>query len=336
MSEDPERFDGILLNVAQQAGSIDNIMDAFFGFLQRKTDFFSADVDPKKPEKIILDSFNKHFKAGQKKREEEKEKNRAVDEHRRKKAEEQKKRDLEDYEQAKEKKEKKEATKFEEVPDDTPIGIQSENTAPKAEADVKADAKAKTDAADDDDDDKTPAPPGNGGVTSKYSWTQTLGALEIMIPVRPGIRAKDVICDIGVDKLKVQVKGEEAIICGKMHAKCKPDDSIWSLIDNKIVQVSIEKLDQMKWWSCVMEGDEEINTKKIVPENSKLSDLDGETRQTVEKMMFDQRAKAAGLPTSDQQKQADMLEKFKAQHPEMDFSNCKMNYGGSSGGFNLN
>lgn len=47
--------------------------------------------------------------------------------------------------------------------------------------------------------------------------------------------------------------------------------------------------------------------------------------------MFDQEQKARNLPTSDQRQQAELLEKFKRAHPEMDFSNAKIS-GSSFGG----
>mmetsp|Transcript_28437 Transcript_28437/g.43625 ORF Transcript_28437/g.43625 Transcript_28437/m.43625 type:complete len:93 (-) Transcript_28437:33-311(-) len=39
---DDERFDGLYLNVAQQARGIEPLLDTVFSFLRRKTDFFSG------------------------------------------------------------------------------------------------------------------------------------------------------------------------------------------------------------------------------------------------------------------------------------------------------
>lgn len=55
--------------------------------------------------------------------------------------------------------------------------------------------------------------------------------------------------------------------------------------DQSSISILLTKHDQMNWWKCLVKGDPEIDTQKVEPENSKLSDLDPETRQTVEKMM---------------------------------------------------
>lgn len=173
---------------------------------------------------------------------------------------------------------------------------------------------------------------GNGGDFPTYNFTQVLSSVDLFVPVPKGTQSRQCAVEITASSVKIGLKGVAPILAGNLYAKVKLDSCTWTLVDNSTIHLFLEKYDQMKWWPCVVQGEPEIDTKQIVPENSRLDELDGEMRSTVEKMMFDQRQKAAGKPTSDEMKNFEMFEKFKQAHPEMDFSKAKVNFGGSGFG----
>lgn len=65
MSDD--RFDGLFLNVAQQAHGIEPLLDHFFGFLRRKTDFF-AGASNETVEELVLKTVRKNAALSEKDR----------------------------------------------------------------------------------------------------------------------------------------------------------------------------------------------------------------------------------------------------------------------------
>ena len=366
-----EKLDPMMLQIASQiaaqadgANPVDHMLDLYFGFLRRKTDFFNK---PSECRPAVMRAFERQEKIveasksdAQKQAEKKAAKEAAAAEIRaRLEREEDEKRAVEDEarrkrvrELALEKKlqESKNATamdgttpKIQELDDDDVETIETPGAAKAKDADPSAEKENEKNEADDeppthqthdeaeDDYDKlapgTQAPnAGNGGEAEHYTWTQTLTEVDVRMRVPTGTTSKQIACEMTRNHLAFGLRGEPPLVKGEWHGEVVPDDCFWTMWDKSTVQLTIQKKSDMEWWNVVVKGDAvPIDTKKVQPENSNLSDLDGETRSTVEKMMYDNAQKQMGKPTSDEQAKADVMKKFMEAHPEMDFSNCKFN-----------
>jgi len=339
---DDERFDGLYLNVAQTTKGIEPLLDSVFSFLRRKTDFFNGpdgqgtNTAVAKVNEVLSKHVKLHNDALAKKKIEEEAKEKKQ---RKSKA----KSKAEDSRSKSSGKNDKDADIIEIGSDGFDISSSNNDNEvikksppksetrkdfenPKSQDPEPSKKNIKVSEDNEEESDDSPPPIGNGGkVDGKYEWTQTLSEVNVSVGLPDNTRGRDLNVIIGKKRLRVSLKNsKDAIIDAPLTKSIIVDDSFWTVEDGNRLAINLQKQNGMEWWDSVCVGDPCIDIKKVQPENSKLGDLDGDTRQTVEKMMFDQRQKAMGLPTSEEQKKFDMLEKFKKSHPEMDFSNAKM------------
>jgi len=157
-----------------------------------------------------------------------------------------------------------------------------------------------------------------------YTWTQSLTEVSINIRIPEGIPSKQLFVNIESNKLEAKIKGnDDWLINGELYSKIKKSDATWSIDSDRkagrTLIIELTKSNQSEWWKSVIKGHPEIDTTKIEPDTSKLSDLDGDTRSMVEKMMYDQRQKQLGLPTSEDQKKTRDFEKIYGTTPRDEF-----------------
>ena len=321
--------------MAQGENAIDMMLDLYFSFLRRKTDFFSQG---EKCEAAVKEAFERQRsivaksaegkaraaaqKAAKEAAEREVAKQREAAELAKQYEEDEKRRAR--VKQAELERKMAESTaKIQEITDEEAEKIKKT----KDDDDTDPDEVDLTKKDDEDFDKLTPGTmkpnEGNGGEAEHYTWQQTLQDVDVRVRIPVGTTSKQVICEFKKTKWVFGLKGQAPMIDGELYGEVQTDDCVWTMEDKTTVLVSFTKRSDMEWWDCVVKGDPKIDTKKVTPENSQLSDLDGETRSTVEKMMFDQHQKQKGLPTSDELQKQDMMKKFMDAHPEMDFTQCK-------------
>ena len=306
-----EKYDEILLTVAGQCGGIEPLLDVFFSFLYRKTDFFvvmqKGETKMGFPEgiaeKLVLRSF-RQFQQGEIK-------TRQIA------------------------KTRAEAAPPPSKPASTPAVSRPAVEDITAQAPPASDAPAAAPAAA-----PAPAPAAapapapaaapkkkdelsyNGGTTERFSWEQTISDVAIQVPMPEGTRARDVVCTISKSHLVVKLKGQDAIIdadfpCDARNGKeiwekVRADECYWSLqpgTEGRAPQVAVylEK-ERECWWKSALHGAEEIDTTKV-DSTRQVYDYDGETQGAIRKIMFDQDQKRRNLPTSDEMQNEDMLRK---------------------------
>lgn len=336
---DDDRFDGLYMNVAQTAKGIEPLLDTVFSFLRRKTDFFSgppgSEDGPASAVDKVVEILRKHadlHKADAEKKERRAKTTQAKTKKKEEKKEEEEEEIIEMGEDGFDISEaadinKKTPPTTDKKKSSTDEKKNNEQKNEKKKNDGDGNDGNDQDDQDDEEEDSGPPPVGNGArVPGRYVWTQTLSEVNATTVLPPNTRAKHLKVDISKTKLSIKIATTgTVVVSSKLTKPVVVDDSFWTVEDGDKLVVTLQKINTMEWWDSVCEDDEvKIDVKKVEPENSSLGDLDGETRQTVEKMMFDQRQKALGLPSSDEQKKQEMLEKFMKQHPEMDFSKAKI------------
>ncbi|CAF0719294.1 unnamed protein product [Adineta ricciae] len=149
----------------------------------------------------------------------------------------------------------------------------------------------------------------NGAERDLYSWTQTIGDIDVRVKIPQTIKkGKEVKVTLAKQHVKIDLiepTGARTIINSDLPWPIRAEESTWSLVPGEHIHISMEKAME-RWWENFLVDEKKINLKHILPEKS-MEDLNQEEQMKIHQMMYDQRQKAMGLPTSEEQKYQDIM-----------------------------
>ncbi|CAK4082884.1 unnamed protein product [Aphanomyces euteiches] len=249
------KYDAMLMGMAQQEGSIAGVLNAFFDFLHRNTDFYVVSENPQRrmgfapgqAQELLLRSF-KQFPM----------------------------KPLEGNVSP---------SPSSSAPAPSAVSAPASTTAQTTgRSSTKSTTPQRTTA------EGKQVPVGNGGTTSTYSWTQSLRDVTVQIQVPSGVKSKDMAVAFTHRTVSAGVKGQPPILHGTFPYKIKLEDTVWSFeSSSQTLVLSIEKTVET-WWRSVIEGDPEIDT-SLVDSTQSIDEYDAETQGAIRKIMYEQQHK---------------------------------------------
>lgn len=283
-----ERFDQLYLNIAQGAGGIDGLLNSFFSFMIRRTDFFyEADpgdkmgFPPGVAKKMLINIFegyqNEYYKKVPKK-------------------------SIEDY-QKKLKAMQNKIKKQQKKPENLPKKKKIPEIPPTQNKKPKISSKKS-----EKDSKYNKISTYNGGETKNYRWSQAVRDLTVEFDLNTPTKGKELEVILKRDYIKIYHKTQKKILAeGNLYDKIKVDDSTWNIDSKTNLVIFLEKYEE-NIWKTIIKGDEEIDTSKV-DNSKKIDEFDEETQGALRKVMYEQNRKQRGLPSTEEEKQNEFLKK---------------------------
>ena len=107
--------------------------------------------------------------------------------------------------------------------------------------------------------------------------------------------------------VKVSKKDKTVILSGEIFGPINVEETTWTLEDKIKLVILFEKKSELIW-KTVFKGDPEIDVSKV-DNTKKLDEFDNDTQGALRKVVYEQQRKRMGLPTTEEEKQMEMLKK---------------------------
>ena len=133
----------------------------------------------------------------------------------------------------------------------------------------------------------------NGYNFDNYIWTQTAKDVSLYFKISNNVKSKDISVELHPNTISIKIKGI-VVLEGELFGIIKVENCTWLINSDDDIRELVVELDKKKfdeWFPHVIKSEPEIDLSKIVPPNANISDLDQETRATINKMMFEQQEK---------------------------------------------